>query len=121
MSAYVRVYSLYIRVYVYINLTFYIRILCVLKLAHAALDLCQLVITPLEDVFCTVRKMGIGDFRYIETGERCVAEALRLLCCVFVACTSERPHGMTVPAPPQVIQIALFTLLYTPHSIPYYL
>lgn len=30
-----------------------------LRLSHSALDLCQLVLTPLEDVFCSVRRLGI--------------------------------------------------------------
>jgi hypothetical protein len=69
------------------------------KLVSAALDLAQLVLTPLEDTFCSVRKLGIGDFRFIETGERCVTESLRLLCAVFAACTSERPLGSPAPQP----------------------
>ena len=67
-----------------------------MKLSLASLDLSQLVLTPLEGVFCSVRKVGIGDYRYIETGERCVTEALKLVCSIFVACMSERPYGSVI-------------------------
>ena len=38
-------------------------------------------------------------YRYIETGERCVTESLRLLCSVYAACLSEKPHGTPIITP----------------------
>lgn len=54
----------------------------------ASTDLGDLVTLPLEDLFCTSRTIGLGDYRYIECAERCVTECLKTQCCIIIACTS---------------------------------
>ena len=54
----------------------------------ASVDLGELVTLPLEDLFCTSRTIGLGDYRYIDCAEKCVTECLKTQCCIILACTS---------------------------------
>lgn len=47
--------------------------------------------------------------RYIETGERCVVESLKLLCSILVACTSENAHGSPVSPKPSSEHVCRLT------------
>ncbi len=63
------------------------------SLLMSSLDLCYLVTVPLDDLFCSSRRMGLGDYRFIECAEKSITECLKIMCCVFVAATSIHAFG----------------------------